>query len=162
MKLFTVFTSLLAIPTALAAVVYYDTVYDQVDEALTSVACSDGDNGLITKYHWNDLGDVPNFPNVGAAFAVEGWNSKNCGTCWQLNYTVSQGHQNLVNILAVDVAGVDGFVISRKAMDTLTNGRAVELGVATITYKQIDGSLCGLPSVRCAASNLWCNLLTYI
>ncbi|TRM67373.1 Cerato-platanin [Schizophyllum amplum] len=146
MKCIAALTSLLAIPTALAAVVYYDTVYDNPDESMSAVACSNGDNGLITRYGFTDLGDIPNFPNAGAAFAVDGWNSEGCGTCWQLTYQASKNKLISINVLAVDVAGVDGFVISRKAMDSLTGNRAVELGVADVTYKQIEPELCGLPS----------------
>lgn len=45
------------------------------DKSLTTVACSDGANGLIWRYGWNTLGDIPNFPYVGGAEAVRGWNS---------------------------------------------------------------------------------------
>ena len=138
MKLSTILTSLLAIPTALAAVVYYDTVYDQADEALTSVACSNGDNGLITKYHWTDLGDVPNFPNVGAAFAVEGWNSKNCGTCWQLTFNGTS-----INVAAIDHAGAGTFNIALSAMNKLTNNQAEFLGRVNAQAQQVPATACG-------------------
>ena len=38
------------------------------------VACSDGENGLETRYGWKIQSDVPNFPYVGGAFRVAGWN----------------------------------------------------------------------------------------
>lgn len=50
------FTSIIAALGSIAAVnsatvsVSYDTVYDKGSNSMTSVACSDGANGLITKY----------------------------------------------------------------------------------------------------------------
>lgn len=41
---------------------------------MDSVACSDGANGLETK-GYSTLGSLPNFPYVGGAPAVTGWNS---------------------------------------------------------------------------------------
>ena len=55
----------------------YDTGYDDGSRSLTAVSCSDGQNGLITRYGWQTQGQIPKFPYIGAAAAVEGWNSAN-------------------------------------------------------------------------------------
>lgn len=39
--------------------VSYDVGYDDAGRSLTSVACSDGENGLITKYGWYVPGSRP-------------------------------------------------------------------------------------------------------
>jgi len=70
--------------------------------------------------------------------AVEGWNSANCGSCWQVTYKGKS-----INVLAVDHAA-DGFNLSQKAMDALTNGQAVDLGHVQATVKSLSPHVCGL------------------
>ncbi|KAI0792713.1 Cerato-platanin-domain-containing protein [Abortiporus biennis] len=126
-----------AVSTATTADVRYDQVYDGASNSLAIVACSDGSNGLLTK-GYTTFGSLKNFPNIGSAQAIAGWNSANCGTCWKLTY---QGKS--VNVLAIDHAG-DGFVLSLEAMNTLTNGHAEEYGIVTATVTQLSPSSCGL------------------
>ncbi|KAI0130254.1 Cerato-platanin [Xylariales sp. AK1849] len=123
---------------ASAASVAYDTGYDLGSRSMTEVACSDGANGLITRYGWQTQGAIPDFPYIGAAEAVEGWNSANCGTCWELSY---QG--KTINVLAIDHAA-SGFNIALDAMNALTNGQATALGRVDATATQVDVSACGL------------------
>ena|SRR6266550_5656796 len=89
MKLTALFASLLsfvAVPALGQITVAYDTAYDDSTASLNTVACSDGPNGLET-LGYTTLGSLPSFPNIGAAYAVAGWDSPACGTCWQLTYT---------------------------------------------------------------------------
>lgn len=138
MQLSNIFSFLtLAVATS-AITVAYDEGYDQAGRSLTAVSCSDGANGLITRYGWSTQGQIPKFPNIGAAAAVAGWNSAACGTCWKLTY----GGRS-VNVLAVDHAAA-GFNIALGAMNTLTNGQAVALGRVEATAVQVDKSACGL------------------
>ncbi|GAB0135730.1 hypothetical protein EsDP_00004057 [Epichloe bromicola] len=122
--------------SASAVQVSWDAGYDQADRPLTKVSCSDGQYGLMPKY--STQGSLPNFPNIGGAAAIAGWNSPNCGTCWALEY---QG--NRVKVLAVDHAG-SGFNIGQTAMNALTNGRAAELGRVEATVTQLSAGECGL------------------
>jgi hypothetical protein len=115
----------------------YDTSYDESTLSLSSVACSDGANGLETK-GYTTLGSLPTFPNVGGVYSVTGWNSAACGAC----YNVTYGSET-VTILAVDVSKA-GFTISETAMNTLTGNLAVELGRVDVTAAQVDASACGL------------------
>src|SRR5205809_321684 len=55
--------------------VSYDTGYDDASRSLTAVSCSDGANGLITRYGWQTQGNVANFPNIGGSSTIAGWNS---------------------------------------------------------------------------------------
>jgi len=105
---------------------------------MTAVACSDGLNGLTTRYGWTTQGQIPRFPYIGAAEAVTGWNSTGCGTCWQLSF---RGRS--INVLAVDHAGA-GFNVALKAMNDLTNGQAVALGRVDAAAVQVGKAACGL------------------
>jgi adenosylcobinamide amidohydrolase len=81
---------------------------------------------------------------IGAAGAVEGWNSVNCGTCWQLTYTNATGVKKTIDVLAVDHAAPGTFNVALAAMNTLTNNQAVALGRVTITSAKVAASVCGL------------------
>ncbi|KAF5324570.1 hypothetical protein D9611_004157 [Ephemerocybe angulata] len=120
----------------------YDPVYDNSGQSLSTVACSDGSNGLLTR-GFSTFGSLPRFPRIGGAPAVTGWNSPACGTCWELAYTNSAGTRKTINIIAVDV-GPKGFNIAKRAMDELTNNQATQLGRVNVNYKQAANSACGL------------------
>ncbi len=118
--------------------VSYDTGYDDGSRSLTVVSCSDGANGLITRYGWQTQGQVARFPYIGGVEAVAGWNSPSCGTCWSASY-----NGKTIYILAVDHAAT-GLNIALDAMNDLTNGQAVALGRVDATVAQVDVSNCGL------------------
>lgn len=119
-------------------IVSYDPGYDQSSRSLTAVACSDGKNGLITRYGWQTQGNIPKFPYIGGAQAIAGWNSASCGTCWKLTYKGKS-----INILAIDHTGA-GFNIALTAMNALTNNQAVKLGRVDATATQVAVSNCGV------------------
>ena len=136
---------LLAITLALVAAtiatgVRYDTVYDQATQSLATVACSDGSNGLLTK-GFTTFGSLPTFPNIGAAQAVEGYNSAKCGSCWKITY----GGET-ITVTAIDQASNGGFNIAEEAMNTLTNGQAEHDGMVNATAVEVDMSECGIPA----------------
>ncbi|KAL1996678.1 hypothetical protein VTN49DRAFT_7543 [Thermomyces lanuginosus] len=116
--------------------VRYDTVYDDAGLSTLSLACSDGENGLFTK-GYATIGALPNFPLVGGAPTIEGWNSPNCGACYRLTYKDTS-----INVIGVDVAR-GGFVLSKAAMDQLTNGLAEQLGHVTATFEPAAPADCG-------------------
>ncbi|KAK2593046.1 hypothetical protein QQS21_009254 [Conoideocrella luteorostrata] len=122
--------------SASAVQVRWDAGYDRADRSMAEVSCSDGEHGLMRKYPTQ--GALPNFPNIGAAEAIAGWNSPNCGSCWALEY-----NGNRVKILAID-HGAPGFNIGQKAMDALTNGRAVEVGTVDATVTPLTPADCGM------------------
>ncbi|KAJ6619685.1 cerato-platanin-related secreted protein [Mycena sp. CBHHK59/15] len=129
--------------TAFADTVAYDQTYDVASNSLNIVACSDGPNGLETR-GFTTFGSLPKFPFVGAAGAVGGWNSVNCGTCWQLTYTNSTGGTKSIDMLAIDHAGAGTFNVALAAMNVLTNNQAVQLGRVNVQSKQVAASVCGL------------------
>ncbi|KAJ1566875.1 hypothetical protein HK405_008061 [Cladochytrium tenue] len=111
--------------------VSYDLTYDNAGLSLNSVSCSDGVNGLVSKYP--TLGDVPGYP---AASPYVSWNSPNCGLCYELQYG-----GNTIYITAVDSSS-GGFVIGENAMNALTGGQAVDLGRVEATLTPADASAC--------------------
>ncbi|KAI5116030.1 hypothetical protein M0805_002085 [Coniferiporia weirii] len=114
----------------------YDTTYDNASGSMDTVSCSDGPEGLASRYP--TFGDVPTFPNIGGAAAIAGWGSASCGTCWRLTY---QGAS--IVVVAIDHAD-DGFNLSEEALNTLTDGNAVFDGAVQVTAEQVDASECGL------------------
>ncbi|KAF4626145.1 hypothetical protein G7Y89_g12017 [Cudoniella acicularis] len=132
--------SLLPLITLLSATnaitVSYDTGYDDASRSLTAVSCSDGSNGLLSRYPTQ--GQLPHFPLIGGASTIAGWNSASCGTCYTLTYNGKS-----INVLAIDHAA-QGFNIAEEAMNTLTGGQAVQLGRVDAQWVQVDKSVCGL------------------
>jgi len=143
MKLTNTFASLAILLTSVSAqlTASYDMGYDNAERSLSTVACSDGSNGLLTR-HFTTLGSLPKFPHVGGAPAVTGWNSPGCGTCWTVTYTNPQGAATSINLLAIDAAS--NFNMALSAMNELTNGQATFLGRVPVTAVQVAPSVCGL------------------
>ncbi|KAF2728702.1 Asp f 13-like protein [Polyplosphaeria fusca] len=121
---------------ASAITVSYDTGYDDKSRSMTAVSCSDGKNGLITRYHWNTQGDIPDYPYIGGYQGIAGWNSDMCGSCFSVTYG-----SNTIYVLAIDHAAA-GFNIAKAAMNKLTGGNAEQFGRVDANYVKVDGSKC--------------------
>jgi Cerato-platanin len=132
------FTAIL--PAAYSVTVKYDSQYDNRDISLDAVACSDGKNGLLTK-GYKTFGDLPNFPHIGAASAVEGYNSASCGSCWELTYTKSDKTTKTIYVTDIDHSG-DGFNIAGTALKHLGGQQAVDAGHIEVASKRVAGSYC--------------------
>ncbi|KAN0137831.1 Cerato-platanin [Lactarius tabidus] len=134
------FTSIISLAAlfsvASADVVRYNTFYDDPTTSMNDVACSNGDNGLVAKFP--TFGSLPTFPAVGGVFAVKGWNSPECGSCWKLTYG-----SKFIYVTAIDTIH-DGFDISLKAMNLLTNNQAQALDSIDVQATQVATSFCGL------------------
>jgi hypothetical protein len=107
-------TSALAASSSVS--VSYDMIYDTSSTSLDEVACSDGPNGMITK-GYSTFGSLPNYPYIGGAQAIAGYDSASCGTCWKLTYDGTS-----INVLAIDHTAT-GFNINFDAMNDLTKGQ---------------------------------------
>ncbi|KAF9893666.1 hypothetical protein FE257_009834 [Aspergillus nanangensis] len=125
--------------SAVAVSVSYDPKYDVAGSSLNTVACSDGINGLVTKYP--TFGQIPSFARIGGAPTIAGWNSANCGKCYQLHFK-SGTIDKSIYMTAIDAAP-GGFNIALAAMNELTDGHAVELGRVEATYTEVALSNCG-------------------
>ena len=73
----TVIAFFTSITPSLGTRVAWDAGYDDAGRSLKDVACSDGDNGLITKYGWTTQGAISSFPNIGASDTIAKWDSPN-------------------------------------------------------------------------------------
>jgi hypothetical protein len=144
MKFTNVFTSLAIFLCSVSAqlTATYDPGYDNPKRSLSTVACSDGPNGLIT-LGYTTLGSLPNYPFVAGAPAVTGWNSPGCGTCWAVTYTNSKGKNSTIHLLAIDVAPTS-YNMPTSAMNSLTGGQAVFLGRVPVSAVNVPPSLCEL------------------
>ncbi|KAF8265436.1 Cerato-platanin-domain-containing protein [Lactarius quietus] len=114
--------------------------YDNGQQSLNNVACSNGANGLLATNKFTDFASLPTFPNVGGVFAVGGWNSPECGSCWQVT---NPGTGVTIYITAIDTV-FSGFDVSQAAMNTLTNGQANQFSVIDVESTQVAPSFCGL------------------
>jgi hypothetical protein len=140
------FTSTIIILAALFSVACADiqpvrpnSFYDNGGTSMNDVACSNGVNGLVTK-GYPTFGSLPNFPHIGSAFAVGGWNSTECGSCWELTYA-----PNGITIYVVAIDTVySGFGVSDDAMNTLTDG--VPTSELDVEATQVAEHYCALPS----------------
>jgi hypothetical protein len=120
-------------PTPLKAT--YDPTYDNPHGSLNSVACSNGQNGLASKYPTFDK--LPTFPFIGGAYDIV-WNSPNCGGCWKIT---NRANNRSIHIIAIDTAGA-GFNIAEEGFRALTGG---SLGNPLLVLGQkISASVCGI------------------
>ncbi|KAF8259561.1 Cerato-platanin [Lactarius quietus] len=113
--------------------------YDNGQQSLNNVACSNGANGLVTK-GFTDFASLPTFPNVGGVFAVGAWNSPDCGSCWEVTYP---GTGVTIYVTAIDTV-YSGFDVSQASMNTLTNGEANQFSSINVEATQVPASYCGL------------------
>ncbi|KZT02578.1 Cerato-platanin [Laetiporus sulphureus 93-53] len=110
----------------------WDSTYDDAANSVNIVACS----GTLDADGYTDFGSLPGFPYIGGAFAVGGYDSPSCGTCWAITY-----NDTTINIFAIDTAA-NGFNIAKTALDALTDGQAEELGYVYVTATQVATSDC--------------------
>jgi hypothetical protein len=122
-------------PTPSTNIVRYNSFYDTPTTSLNNVACSNGNNGLVTK-GFSTFESLPSFPFIGAAFNVENWNSPECGSCWELTF-----ESNTIYLTAIDTIS-SGFDMSLTAMNVLTNGQAQQLDSINVQATQVAESFC--------------------
>ena len=120
-------------PTPLRAT--FDTTFDNPTRSLNSVACSNGDNGLVSKFP--TFSNIPNYPYIGGAFDVA-WNSPNCGGCWSI---ANPANGATIYMTAVDTAGA-GFNMGTTAFKAL-NGGQIGQGVLDVAATKVAPSYCG-------------------
>uniref|UniRef100_D8PU25 Uncharacterized protein n=1 Tax=Schizophyllum commune (strain H4-8 / FGSC 9210) TaxID=578458 RepID=D8PU25_SCHCM len=117
----------------------FDPIYDTPTTPMTAVACSDGARGLIP-LGFPTFASLPSFPFVGAVFAVAAWNSSACATCWELRYECAAGAKEWPKAPGQDASAQDEVT----AMNELTCGHGVQLGVVQAAYRQVNIAMCGL------------------
>lgn len=112
----------------------YSNAYDDADASTNIVACSNLEPQHPT------LGSFPTFPNIGGSFAIAGFESPNCASCWEITYEPTGV---TITMTAIDHAA-EGFNLSEEALDTLTNGMGEQIGLANVTATRVPEANCGL------------------
>jgi len=122
----------------------YCTYHDYTSgESLNDVSCSDGANGLETRWGISTLSS-PLFPNV-AAWDQVAWNSPKCGTCIHLTDVVSG---NSIYITAIDECGAapspyaTHLDIAPAAFTQLFGAAGNNAGHGIANYQTVASSLC--------------------
>ena len=103
-----------SLPTPSPLRATYDPKFDNGNGSMNSVACSNGENGLETKFP--TFASIPSFPFIGGAYDIV-WNSPNCGSCWNIT-NPQTGLSTLMT--AIDTSGV-GFNLAEEAFAKLTD-----------------------------------------
>ncbi|EPS98394.1 hypothetical protein FOMPIDRAFT_124824 [Fomitopsis schrenkii] len=116
-----------------AVSVSYDEIYQTASESTNYVACSE----ILQAAGQTTFGQVPDFPYIGGASVVTGFDAPYCSTCWNLTY-----ESNTIHVYVIDSAG-DGFNIALDAMNLLTNNQSEFYGRVNATATQVDDSVCG-------------------
>ncbi|KAI9353002.1 allergenic cerato-platanin Asp F13 [Zopfochytrium polystomum] len=81
---------------------------------------------------------IAGFPFIGASADIT-WNSPTCSTaCYTITYGAAA-----ITVRAVDGCGA-GFVLSLEAMDALTGGQAMALGMVMADAVLTDPAACGI------------------
>ena len=117
----------------------WDAEYDNASGSMLSVACSTGKNGLYTK-GYPTFGSLPTFPFIGGSVFVDGYNSTECGSGWEMTYG-----DNTIFLTAMDSVS-QGFNIAKEAMEALGGEAAVQAGVVNITVGAARPQDCGFPA----------------
>ncbi|KAF4592319.1 eliciting plant response-like protein [Ophiocordyceps camponoti-floridani] len=138
MHLISYLSQALLVAVASATQVSFDAGYDDASRSLNSVSCSDGANGLMTRYHWQTQGQIPGFPYIGGAQGVT-WNSPRCGSCYSIAY---RGRE--IRLLAIDASYNGGFNIGLRAMDFLTDGNGKQFGHIEASTREVPPAECFL------------------
>ncbi|KAG6900365.1 hypothetical protein C0993_011996 [Termitomyces sp. T159_Od127] len=129
----------LLISSSRGVILSHDKAYDAASASLDTVACSDGTNGLETR-GYKTFGSIPNFPNIGGASTISGWNSPKCGACYNLTFVGANKQNRSVAITAVDRTGL-GFNIAQSAFEKLVG--SADVGKAEVDVQEVDRSFCG-------------------
>ena len=126
------------ITRATNARVTFDATFDNPSGSLNNVACSNGDYGLVTLYpQFPTFGDLPTYPYIGGAPGV-GWNSPNCGGCWELTNVATSA---TIIMTAIDQSAT--YNIAKGAFEAL-NGGIIGQGVMDVVANPVPRSWCGL------------------
>lgn len=120
----------------IAYVTYH--MYDK-STPVTTLACSDGENGLITKYGIYDLNPI--FPGVMAADFIS-WNSQQCGECIQLTNGNNQIYSRIVDGCGKITSEQTHFDLDPISFNILFGNAGILDGHGYVVWEKVDSSLC--------------------
>jgi len=111
-------------------------------QPLSKMACSDGANGLITRWGYKDLEQM--FPYVTAISGIS-WNSPKCGLCYKLTDVKSK---NSISVTIVDSVGDPPggydmrFNLGHEAFKMLLGDAGEHDGHGSVTWEETDYHNC--------------------
>lgn len=106
---------------------------------LTSVACSDGANGII-KWGYKDLS--PMYPYV-TAWQEAAWNSPKCGDCIQITYRDKVVHVTVIDQCGhSDRAGTSHFDLAKDAFVALFGQDGINKGTMEANFTLAASAKC--------------------
>lgn len=128
-------------PRSPTAVFNYDTRYDEPNVSLSTTSCS-ADAGNLEGH--KTFGSIPNFPHIVGSFVAGGFNSTECGACYNLTYTPMDGSEPTVIPFTVINDDQKGFTSSVQGLKDLT-GFDIENfpGDVPIYYEEVPIHFCG-------------------
>ena len=107
--------------------------------SLGSVACSDGDNGIM-KWGYKDLSLM--FPYV-TAWQDVAWNSPKCGTCFKVTYLTKTIYVTVVDQCGKsEKAGTSHFDLSKEAFVELFGQEGIQKGTMEGHFELAQPSQC--------------------
>ena len=99
---------------------------------LTSCACSDGKNGLMTRWKYVDLSKM--YPYVTSFSSVQ-WNSPNCGKCLKLVGPKATIYVTTIDMCGPAPSGYDAhFDVAPEAFKELYGGLTAGVGSVEWSY----------------------------
>jgi hypothetical protein len=118
-----------------------------VDTSTNAIACSNGLNGLQTKYGLQDISTI--FPMV-TAFSDAPWNSPNCGDCYRL---FSRYDDTTVDVTVIDFVPLinrtgSHFDLSKYAFEMLLGDKGIHDGSATVDWVKVGQGICDDSNTR--------------
>ncbi|KAI1039599.1 hypothetical protein LB505_009572 [Fusarium chuoi] len=120
-----------------AITVTYSGFYDDNTASVAELACWKGGR-IVEGQDWAKLGEVTY--QIAGYDGVDGPESPLCGSCWSLSYGATS---RSVLVLNSAQAG-SGFETSLTVMNSLTGGKAEQLGRVNITAHQTELLDCGV------------------
>lgn len=122
-----------------ATTLKYDSHYSiPTNLQLTAFACSDGPNGLITKYGVSTVAQLQTKlqPNtvIAATPFIAGWNSPQCGSCYQAR---NPQNNKSIKFVGVDKAGAGIVVTGPVAFSTLSRSGSTAEGSFLVYITQL-------------------------
>ncbi|KAF4967260.1 hypothetical protein FSARC_5172 [Fusarium sarcochroum] len=117
----------------------YSTVYDETSTPISKLSCYREDGSLVPDFGYpegNTLSSIS--PRIMGIDTINGPDSSACGSCWMIEY-----ENESRPYLAVDGAK-SGIALSLEGMNSLTGGKAEELGTIEVKAKRVSLLNCGL------------------
>ncbi|RFU74625.1 eliciting plant response like [Trichoderma arundinaceum] len=117
----------------------FNALYDDPSRPLSEVSCWRKDVGFMPHLDWKLQKDAVGFIGIDSLSRL---NTANCFSCWMISY-----NGKTISLLAIDGSN-SGVVMSLDALQSLTDGRALELDHIDVNAIEVDTSHCGIQAQK--------------